>query len=480
MLATLVVMLSFILGFARDLSVAAAFGTAAEADFIFLALLIPTVVENIFGISVRDALIPCLDAAQRQNRSLALAVAARVGRPLLAGSVVFSAMLAIWPQLIVTLLMPGWDSALVAAAVPSFQVGAIVIVLSVWAYFMSSLLHLRGQFVLPLWRSVFMNLGAIAAMWVFEASALMVLICITVSLSLHLIWVQASLGHEGVLPRRTQRGPARFRRYFFPLLAATIATQVNVLSERFFASWLEEGTISQLSYAYRIATIPLTVFTLSVLSIVFTRMTQTRGRGDLEGARGQTALAVSLTFFLMVPMAVFMAVWAEDIVRILLYRGAFSQSDVVETAAMLQAYCLGVVFLALSLLLSRIALSADRTRPVLVAGALSVTVTLGLDYLLVGPLGGQGLAYAMSAGAVLNSLALLVLLRADMAAPLRSFALWLSCGAVLFVVLTTWPLQGLVGLLLSAFLVAFIAVGTGYLDRPLRDEVSKMVGGRTA
>lgn len=479
-LAGLVVMLSFILGFARDLSMAAAFGTAAEADFIFLALLIPAVVENIFGISVRDALIPCIDAAQRQSRSLAQAVAARVGWPLLAGSVVFSTMLAIWPQLFVKLLVPGWDDALVAAAAPSFQIGAIVIVLSVWAYFMSSLLHLRGQFVLPLWRSVFMNVGAIAAMWFFEASALMVLIGITVSLLLHLIWIQGNFGREGVLPLKVQRGPERFRGYFIPLLAATMVTQINVLGERFFASWLEEGTISQLSYAYRIATIPLTLFTLSVLSIVFTRITQARGRGDLEGARRQTAMAVSLTFFLMVPLAAFIAVWAEDIVRFLLFRGAFSETDVTESAAMLRAYCLGVLFLALGLLLSRIALSAGKTWPIAIAGACSVTVTLLLDYLLVGSFGGQGLAYAMSAGALLNSLALLVLLRNDMETPLRSFVVWLACGAVLFVVLSSWPLQGLVGLLLSAIPVAFVAVVAGYLDRPLREEVMKLAGGRTA
>lgn len=475
--AALVVITSFILGFARDLSVAAAFGTSAEADFIFLALLIPAVVENIFGISVRDALIPYIDAAQRENRSMALAAAAHVGWPLLSGTIVFAVVLAVLPQYAIQLLVPGWDAALIAAATPSFQIGAIVIVLSVWAYFISALLQLRGQFLLPLWRSVFMNLGAIFAMWVLKASAVLVLGCITFSLMLHLIWLQASLGRDGILPLRAKPGPLKFRTYFIPLLTATIATQVNVLGERFFASWLKEGTISQLSYAYRIATIPLTLFTLSVLSIVFTRMTQSRGRGDEAGARNLTALATSLTFFLMVPTAVFMAGWAEDIVRILLYRGAFSQSDVVETAKMLQAYSLGVLFLALSLLLSRIALSAGKAKPILLAGLLSVTTTLMLDYLLVGELGGQGLALAMSTGAIVNSSALLFLLRDDMALPPRSFVLWLGCGVILSVVISAWPLRGLDGLVSSAVVAASIALVAGYLDEPLRREVLKLVRG---
>lgn len=479
LLAALVVVLSFVLGLGRDLSIAAAFGTAAEADFIFLALLIPAVIENIFGISVRDALIPCSDAAQRQSRAMALAVSARVGWPLLAGSLLFALMLMLWPQPFIRLLVPGWERALVVAATPAFQFGALVVVVSVWAYFLSALLHLRGQFVLPLWRSVFMNVGAIFAMWALDASAVMVLACITVSLVVHLFWMQASLGREGFLPLRTQRGPKRFRTYFIPLLAATMATQFNVIGERFFASWLEAGTISQLSYAYRIATIPLTIFTLTVLSIVFTRMTQTRGRGDLEGARLQMSLALSLTFFLMVPMAVFMAFWAEEVVRLLFYRGAFTQTDVIETGAMLRAYSLGTLFLALSLLLSRIALSVAKARPIMIAGAVSVAVTLGLDYLLVGVLGGQGLALAMSIGAIVNALCLLALLRADMPTPLRSFALWLACSLVLFVVLSLWPLQGLAGLFLSIVPVALIALGTGYLDLPLRREIAKLAGGRT-
>lgn len=476
-LAALVVMLSFILGLGRDLSIAARFGTAAEADFIFLALLIPAVIENIFGISIRDALIPYLDAAKNQSRALAGAVAARVGWPLLIATLVLVAALVLWPQGFIRTLVPGWSAELVAAAAPSFRVGALVIVLSVWAYFLSALLHLQGQFVLPLWRSVFMNIGALIAMWVWSASATVVLWGIAASLALHLLWMQASLGKDGLMPLKPARGPKPFWQFFFPLLIATLATQINVLAERFFASWLDEGTISQLSYAYRIATIPLTLFTLSVLSIVFTRMTQARGRGEEDSARAQTALALSLTFFLMTPMAVFMALWAEDIVRILFLRGAFTAADVVETAAMLQAYCPGVLFLALGLLLSRIALSMGQTRPIMIAGALSVATTLTLDYLLVTPFGGRGLALAMSAGALTNALTLLVLLNLGTSALITRLALWSACSILLFVVLSLWPIEGLPGLVISIVPVALIALGAGYLDTPLRTEARKLLGG---
>ncbi|WP_430513861.1 lipid II flippase MurJ [Pannonibacter phragmitetus] len=478
-LAVLVVMMSFLLGFARDLSIAARFGTSAEADFIFLALLIPAIVENIFGLSVRDALIPYLNAARAAGREVARAVAARIGWPLLSGALVLTLTLIMAPETVIRLLVPGWSADLATAAAPSFQVGAVVILLSVWAYFLAALLHLEGQFVLPLWRTVFMNLGALLAMWLWTASAVVVLWGIAVSLALHLGWMQIRLGRDAFLPRRTSKGPKPFARFFVPLLVATLATQINVLAERFFASWLDEGTISQLSYAYRIATIPLTLFSLSVLSIVFTRLTQAQDRGETDTVNGQIAFALSLTFFLMVPMAVFLAVWSAEIVELLLQRGAFSATDTQETAAMLRAYCPGVLFLALGLLLSRVSLSLGRVKPILVSGVVSVSVTLGLDYALISSMGGQGLALAMSLGAFAGSGLLLVWLRFDAVELVRRVVVWAACGSAIFVVLSLWPIGGLIGILLSAVPVAAITLGGGHLDPFLRAEGLKLRRGES-
>lgn len=473
-LAGLVVTLSFVLGFVRDLSIAARFGTAAEADFIFLALLIPAIVENIFGLSVRDALIPYLNAARNAGRDMARGVAARIGWPLLFGAVILTLALILAPETAIHLLVPGWSEGLVIAAAPSFQVGAVVILLSVWTYFLAAVMHLEGQFALPLWRTVFMNIGAILAMWVWSASAFVVLWGVAASLVLHLILMQLRLGPDGLLPWRMSRGPKPFARFFLPLLVATLATQINVLAERLFASWLAEGTISQLSYAYRIASIPLSLFSLSVLSIVFTRLTQAQDRGEIGEVKRQIAFALSLTFLLMIPMVVFLAVWSGDIVELLLQRGAFSATDTQETAAMLRAYCPGVIFLALGLLLSRVALSLGRVRPVLISGIVSVGITLVLDYALISSLGGQGLALAMSFGAFAGSGVLLMWLKFDAAELVHRIVLWVACGSAVFVLLNFWPVGGLVGILLSVVPVAAITLAGGYFDPSLKAEGLKL------
>lgn len=472
-LSSLVVLVSFLLGFARDLSIAAHFGTAAEADFIFLALLIPAIVENLFGLSIRDALIPYLTAARDSARG----AAARIGWPLLLGTTVLTVLLITFPEFAIALLMPGWSDVLVAAAAPAFQVGAIIIILSSWTYFLAALLQLRGEFVLPLWRTVFMNMGALLALWLWPASAIMVLWGITSWLVLHLIWMQLRLGWDGLLPLQMVDGPEPYRHFFVPLLIASVATQINVLAERFFASWLDEGTISQLSYAYRIATIPLTLFSLSVISIVFTRLTQATGRNEPAEADRLIALSLSLTFFLMVPTVVYIAFWADEVTHLLLVRGAFKETDAQQTAAILRAYCPGVLFLALGLLLSRVALTMRRAREILISGIVSVLITLLMDCLMIGYLGGQGLALAMSVGAFAGSCVLLALLKLDASTVASKFCLWGACAVVLSLVLWAWPFAGLKGLILSSLPVAFIALATGYLDPSIRNEVRKLRGG---
>src|SRR3546814_9462846 len=55
---------------------------------------------------------------------------------------------------------------------------------------------------------------------------------------------------------------SQFGLAFAPVLMAAGAQQACILAERMFASFLEEGSITMLSFAFRIVTIPLTLYAM--------------------------------------------------------------------------------------------------------------------------------------------------------------------------------------------------------------------------
>lgn len=467
-LALGVTSLSFVLGFLRDISIARAFGGSLVADAVFVALIVPTFIENILGVALRDAVVPHLHAAGNLGRDAFRAEASRMGHRLLMVGCGLALIFAAAPKFVLAVLVPGWSQQAIDQAAPLFVVGAASIVLVIWAYFQNALLNLRDSFVLPLWRTVLFNIGALLGIWlVAEPSAEALLVGMLIGLAVHTLWMQSILGGCGLRPARGVAFAAmpqgNLGAQFLPLFGATVALQVNVVAERFFASWLDAGTMAHLSYAYRLATVPLTLFSFSVLSIVYTRLVTRFGNGERDAWGQALTGGLALMMLVMVPAAVYLGIFARPLVSLLLGHGAFGAADVEATAHMLAAYGMGLPAMALALVAGRALLSLGRAREVLQAAVVCAVTTLFLDTVLMAPLGGLGLAVSVSLGAYVNAgwLVRSLSCHTQGLALGRSSLRWAGIGGAIAVPLLVWPWQGLVSLAGAGMLALGLAVVLG-------------------
>jgi peptidoglycan biosynthesis protein MviN/MurJ (putative lipid II flippase) len=272
--------------------------------------------------------------------------------------------------------------------------------------------------------------------------------------ALQLGWLQSRIGWMGLAagarnPSRVgDGGGPRFTSAFLPLLGATAALQVNVLAERFFASWLAEGSITFLSYAYRLATVPVVVITLSLLTAVYPTLVTRHANGDTARFFNLLLGGLHWTLALLVPGTVFLIVFGEPIASLLFQRGAFSDSDAAITGRLVTAYAIGVPALGLALLASRALLARGETKTILRAALASMFVTVGLDALLWRPLGAFGLALAASMGALAYAwLTWAPLVRSlGLWTVLSPMLRWMTAGFAAAAALSLWPWKGLLGL----------------------------------
>lgn len=182
----------------------------------------------------------------------------------------------------------------------------------------------------------------------------------------------------------------------WPLLVSQVMVALNASIDKLFASGLEVGSISAIAYASTIMNMGNQLFSMSVMVIMFTRMSELIAAGDIQVCSAYIHDHLHRVSRLVVPASLALCLCSGEIVRILFQRGAFDASDATRTSSVLAVYMLGLPALVMNSAVGRIyhTLQKMRARIWLTAQYLA-TSALG-NLLLVKSLKVTGLAISAS------------------------------------------------------------------------------------
>lgn len=185
---------------------------------------------------------------------------------------------------------------------------------------------------------------------------------------------------------------------------------VGMSAERFFATGLEEGSLSSLAYVNTIINMGTQLFSMSVSVVAFTRISELVAARDFDGCNAYIADNLNRQSRLVVPASLALCLASPEVVRALLQRGAFDAADAQRTSAVLAMYILALPSLVMTTYVARIFHSMQRMRDRIWLNAQLVLTTIGLSALLIGPLKVAGLGLAAVLATSLHvALSLLVL-----------------------------------------------------------------------
>jgi len=399
-LLPVITILSFCTAFLRDVLLAGSLGAGQLSDYLWLALLLPAVFENVGGMPLRDAVIARLSGRGRSSIGAWIVVV-----PMLAAAGVLVLPLWLASGSVVPLLAPGWSGDVVTVAVPVFVLGLLLLPVHAAYYAQTALASMRNRFAWAHARSVVLNIGAITACLVWPGEVMVVLGSILAAAIGHGVILQFNAGAPVVstasLP--AQRAAST---HGLTLLAGfavlAVMQQTCVLLERVLASGLSAGAITCLSVAYRFATIPLAVGVGSLIVPYYVRLEASRESAPAEFMQVLWPMAQS-SFWVVLPAAAVMWGCGQEITAMLFVRGAFSAADGAQVAAALSMYAWGLPFFCAVLLLGR-ALFARRLIKVTVASSLIATMCYAAaGYGLRTNLDVPGLAALMSGSALIQA-----------------------------------------------------------------------------
>jgi putative peptidoglycan lipid II flippase len=435
-------LLSRLLGFIRDMTVARLFGADSGTDAFFVAFKIPNFFRRLFAEGAfASALVPVLHETGREGGPAAL-------RRLLTS---LSGMLGIG-LLLLTLIGTLGASWLILAFAPGFaaepdqhalaaellRLTLPYVMFIVLAALAGAVLNLHERFGVPAFTPVLLNLAIIGcALWLaprLDEPILALGWGVLLGGLAQLAFQIPFLARLGLLQRPRldwhHPGTRQVLRRMGPVLFGTSVTQINLLLDTLLASFLTAGSISWLYYSDRLVEFPLGILGAALGTVILPRLSRA-GMNAPEAFSQTLDWALRWVLLLGAPATVGLVVLAEPLVAAFFLSVEFSAGDARMAALSLMAYGGGLTaFIAIKVLAPGYYARHDARSPARYA-LIALGANLVLSLVLMGPLGHAGLALATSLAAFVNAgLLLWGLIKGKAYAPARGWRSLLLRGLV--------------------------------------------------
>lgn len=402
---------SRVLGVARTAAIADAFGASPELDAYWVAFRVPDLIFQLLaGATLGSAFIPVFARIHRRDGpDAAWALASNALTIVMAATAALCLVALALAPLLVPLFAPGLGEdigrgpELTAEAVRLTRIMLLSPLLLAMSGMVTGILNARQRFFLPALSPMLYNAGiivgalALAGRWGVTGLAAGVV----AGSAAHLLVQLPGLAREGMRYRwrlSFADGPTReVARLMGPRVIGLAAAQANfAVTTTFFASRVGASAISNLTFAWLIANLPVALFGMALATAAFPRLAEQAADDDGRALTETVSRVLRTTLFLSAPAALGLALLREPATAVLLERGAFGAGDSAVTAAALGFFCLGIAPQAAVEIHSRgfYALGDTRTPVILTVGAVIVNVVLSA--LLWERFGVEGLAASLA------------------------------------------------------------------------------------
>ena len=408
--------LSRLLGFAREIVLAGAYGTSAVTDAFVNGLMIVNAVAAILLYTLVTLIIPVFQEERARHGEhsawrLVVAIGGWTGLALMG----IAAFVAIWPELPAALFNLDPDRERQTAEL--IRIMAPALAFQGFSGIFTAMLQIHGRFAGPAAVGVAFNLGIIVAVLVgqpfigIEAAAWGVTIGAAAQVVLQLPQFWRLLRRAGVRWALAHTRLGRVGWLALPVLTTSLLQQINSFTDKFFAATQAHGEVAALNFANALGQAPRAGLLLPLMTPLFPLIAKLMMEGRREDALAAFRRVAGLLAVVAIPMTIVLAVNAPDVAQLAFKRGACGDQCVDRIWPPLVFVSLALWPSFLNLLLNRTLAAGNHQRNILWTTAVMVAMTIGLDVVLIGPMGISGLALATGLAVLVNTLMLLVLAR---------------------------------------------------------------------
>ncbi|HAC68342.1 MAG TPA: murein biosynthesis integral membrane protein MurJ, partial [Pseudomonas sp.] len=408
-------MLSRVLGFVRDTIVARTFGAGMATDAFFVAFKLPNLLRRIFAEGAfSQAFVPILaEYKAQQGEEATRTFLAYVSGLLTLVLAVVTVLGMLAAPLVIWITAPGFADTPEKFALTSnlLRVTFPYILLISLASLAGAVLNTWNRFSVPAFVPTLLNISMIIfALFLtpYFNPPIMALAWATLAGGLaQFLYQLPHLKRIGmlVLPRLNLRdtGVWRVLRQMGPAILGVSVSQISLIINTIFASFLVAGSVSWMYYADRLMELPSGVLGVALGTILLPALSRTYAKADRQEYSRLLDWGLRLCFLLVMPCSAALALLSEPLTVSLFQYGRFDAHDALMTQRALVAYAVGLLGIILVKVLAPGFYAQQNIKTPVKIALFTLAVTQVLNLILIGPLQHVGLALAIGLAACLNA-----------------------------------------------------------------------------
>ncbi len=406
-------MISRLLGFVRDITIASGLGASFLSDAFFVAFRLPNYLRRLFAEGAFNAaFVPMYTGMlATDGRDHAKQFASEAMSFLVLVLLIVTGLFIIFMPQVMYVLAFGFvkDPVKFTLAVTLTRITMPYILFISLVSLLGGVLNSIQKFAAAAAAPIIMNLCLIIVPWMIDpltpTGAHSLSIAVTVSGVAQWLWLVWFCRKEGMLPKfmRPRMTPdvKRLLVIIAPVALGAGVAQINLFVDTIIATYFDSG-VSYLYYADRINELPLAIIGIAVGTALLPLLSRQMREGKIKEAYHSQNRAIELSLFLSLPAAAALMIIAEPIITAMFQRGEFLAADTLSTYRALIAFAVGLpAFILIKILSPAYYANQDTKTPFKIA-LLCIAVNFAFNIALMFPLRHVGMALATSIAGWVN------------------------------------------------------------------------------
>ena len=405
---SIAVLVSRILGLARETAIGYYFASKVSADAFYLAFRIPNFLRDMFGEGILSkAFITIFLATEAEDgEEAAWHLANRIFNLTCLVLIGITVLGFVFAPVIVDVLARddfdknldivehfGFDSKIELAIYLTQLMFPYLLLVSLAAIAMG-LLNSKGRFGIPACASTFFNMSSLAVgiggYYLFPLLEIHpvtgMAIGVIIGGILQFLIQVPSMYRVGFRyrPMLSLRDPRVLQvvHLIGPAVLGVAAVQVNLLTNTFFIT-SDSGWLTWISRAYRVMHLPIGIFGVAISTVALPQLAGFATAGETQNFRNALSYALRLMLTLTIPAGIGLMMLSEPICRLLYEWGETIEEDTIRTGGLLFVYAFGLCgFSALKIVTDGFYAYKDIRAPVIVS-ICAVILNICLNYFFI-------------------------------------------------------------------------------------------------
>jgi putative peptidoglycan lipid II flippase len=406
-------LISRVLGFIRDITIASSIGASYLSDAFFVAFRLPNYLRRLFAEGAFNAaFVPQFEGIlAHEGKDKARHFSSEVMSFLVFILLIVTGIFIILMPWLMIGFAPGFmdDPKKFDLTVVLTRITMPYIIFISLVSLLGGILNTGGKFAAVAATPIIMNLCLIIIPYFISdytpTYAHALAIAVMISGIMQWLWLVRFCKRQGMLPRLTRpRLTPQVKKLLKMIAPAALGAgvvQLNLVIDTIIATWFGSG-VSYIYYADRISELPLAVIGIAVGTALLPMLSRQIREGKREESFKSQNRAIELALFLSLPAAAALLTIAEPIISVMYERGEFSPADTIATFHTLMAFAVGLpAFILVKILAPSFYANHDTKTPFKIA-AICILVNFTFNIILMFPLQYVGMALATSIASWVN------------------------------------------------------------------------------